>query len=164
MLTVTHHADLHAAALRQDDQRLAVRGGDALRGAAGRDQHLLDVQADLAEAAAQRAEVLHAAVRAGPGRAGLPRDPPEHGGGRHGRPRRRRRRARRELVPEQGGRSRPIPPLMLAMPAMPCPAMLVMPAMPCPACYACYAVPCYACSRRVAPTTRPRSTRACRGW
>ena len=103
LYTIT--ADLHAPPLRQDDLRLAVRGGDALRGAAGRDQHLLDVQAHLAEAAAQRAEVLHAAAGPGPGLEGLPRDPPEHGGGRHGRPGRRGGRARGELVSEQGGRS-----------------------------------------------------------
>jgi len=97
-------ANQHAAALREDDLGLDVRGGDDVGRAERRDQHLQHVQAHLAEAAAQLRQVLLRGVQAGPGGGGLQGGPPEHGGDRAARARRRARRARGELVPEQGGR------------------------------------------------------------
>ena len=100
-------ADQHAAALRQDDLGLDVRGGNDVGRAERRDQHLQHVQAHLAEAAAQLRQVLLRGVQAGPGGGGLQGGPPEHGGDRAARPQRRARRARGTLVPEQGGRRGP---------------------------------------------------------
>ena len=96
-------ADFDAASLRQDDQREHVCGGDPLCGAGRGAEHLLDVQAHLAEAAAQRGEVLPRDLRAGRGVGGLPRGAAEHGGDRAAGRGRDAGRARREQLPEQGG-------------------------------------------------------------
>ena len=96
-------ADLDAAALREDDQREHVRGGGALRGAGGGAQHLLDVQAHLAEAAAQRGQVLPRDLRAGRRGGGLPRAAAEHGGDRAAGRGGDAGRARGEQLSEQGG-------------------------------------------------------------
>lgn len=95
-------AHQHAAALRQDDQREHVRGRDVLRRARRRAEHLLDVQAHLAEAAAQRAEVPHGDRAARPRGKRIQGHPAEHGGDRAAGPRRHVRRPHRQLVPVEG--------------------------------------------------------------
>ena len=95
-------ANFDAAALREDDQREHVCGGDPVRGAGGGGEHLLDVQAHLAEAAAQRGQVLPRDLRAGRGVGGLPRGAAEHGGDRAAGRGGGAGRARGEQLPEQG--------------------------------------------------------------
>jgi len=94
--------DQHAAALRQDDQREHVCGGDAVFGAERGDQHLLDVQAHLAEAAEQGAAVFRRDLRERPEEAGLHGDAEQHGGDRAARPGGAGGHPGRQLVPEQG--------------------------------------------------------------
>ena len=96
-------ADQHAAALREDDLGVDVRGGDDVGGAERGDQHLQHVQAHLAEAAAQLHQVLLRDLQAGPAGGRLQGAAAEHGGDRAARARRHARPAGRELVPEQGG-------------------------------------------------------------
>jgi len=96
-------ADQHAAALREDDLGVDVRGGDDVGGAERGDQHLQHVQAHLAEAAAQLHQVLLRDLQAGPAGGRVQGAAAEHGGDRAARARRPARPAGRELVPEQGG-------------------------------------------------------------